>query len=335
MQKIAIITIYDNDNYGNRLQNYATQEVLKKEGFEVITIKNHYLLNKDCNNIEYIFQINKNINTTTLYVTKFNLKKLNKKYDLFICGSDQVWNPEFRRLTSFDLLEFADDTKKVAFAASFGTSKLDEQFTKKVSKSLKKFKNLSVREDAGKRIVENLTGRKDCEVLLDPTMLLEKEEWEKIERKPKNLDTKEKYILNYFLGKISDDNMEKIKNYAQKNNYKIINILDRKDPYYNTGPSEFLYLEHHAELICTDSFHSCVFAILYNRPFYVFDRVDNKIKSINSRIDTLLNKLSLQNRKFNSEILLNQNKRDKITEENLEIERSKAFKYIKNVLKNI
>ena len=182
MQKIAIITIYDNDNYGNRLQNYATQEVLKKEGFEVITIKNHYLLNKDCNNIEYIFQIikflikssleyikkfyrrrcfskfNKNINTTTLYVTKFNLKKLNKKYDLFICGSDQVWNPEFRRLTSFDLLEFADDTKKVAFAASFGTSKLDEQFTKKVSKSLKKFKNLSVREDAGKRIVENLTG---------------------------------------------------------------------------------------------------------------------------------------------------------------------------------
>ena len=174
MKKVAIVTIYDNNNYGNRLQNYATQEVMRKLNFDATTLKNSYLLNKDCTNAKYIVQVikfcvryiqgyvknftrrvrfnefNKNIKLSKKYVTKYNIAKLNEKFDYFVCGSDQVWNPEFRRMTEFDLLEFADNKKKVSFSASFGSSVLDDEYLNKTEKELKKFKAISVREEAGK-----------------------------------------------------------------------------------------------------------------------------------------------------------------------------------------
>ena len=234
-------------------------------------------------------------------------------------------------MSYIDTLKFVEDNKKIAFSASFGISELPEQYKQKTAEALKTFKAISVREDSGKKIVEELTGRTDVEVLVDPTMLLTPEEWDKVSKKPKQLNF-DKYILCYFLGELSEQRKKEIERVAKENDCKIINILDKKDPFYETGPSEFLYLEKNAFLICTDSFHSSVFAILYNRPFIVFDREDSLVK-MNSRLDTLLKKFELEDRWYEGEIKKEQLKTDYTKAyEILEKEREKSMKFLKKAL---
>lgn len=193
-----------------------------------------------------------------------------------------------------------------------GVEKLPDNLEIFYKERLQNFKSISVREDAGKEIVKNLTKREDIEVLIDPTMLLEAKEWDKVAKVPKK-----KYILNYFLGNISDERKNEIDSIAKENNCEIINILEINDPYYCSGPSEFLYLEKNAFLICTDSFHSSVFAIIYNRPFIIFEREDKNVK-MNSRIETLIKKFKLKDREFNY----------KITDENLKHDYTDAYQIL-------
>lgn len=320
MKKVAILTINDNQNMGNRLQNYATQQTLKKYGVIVETINNQLgIVGKNVakqkikNLIKQISKIgkferdkkfidfNKNIKFSKIYIDIDNIpENLDMYYDYFITGSDQVWNPNFYRLTQIDLLEFANDYKRNSFSASFGVSSLSDDEKQRVKNALQKFNAISVREEAGKEIIQDVTGRTDVEVLVDPTMLLSAKEWDMVAKKPKKLKF-DKYILNYFLGELSEKRKKEIERVAKENNCKIINILDKNGPFYATGPSEFLYLEKHAFLICTDSFHSSVFAILYNRPFLVFEREDSNA-SMNSRIETLLSKFELKDRYCNGKI---------------------------------
>lgn len=347
--KVGIITINDNDNYGNRLQNYALFKYLKNNDCFVETVKNEPFSNtkkafliRVIKNIHYkgtyslveqrkkkFMEFNKNIDFSKRNVTPYSSSK---KYDYYFAGSDQIWNPKINRLRYVDLLGFAKPKQRIAFSASFGISELPEKCKEKAKRELEKFKAISVREDRGKEIVEELTGRKDVQVLVDPTMLLTSEEWDKVAKKPEQLKT-DKYILNYFLGEISEKRRKEIERIAKENNCEIINILDKNSPFYQTGPSEFLYLEKNAFLICTDSFHSSVFAILYNRPFVVFDREDSNVK-MNSRLDTLLKKFKLENRWY----------KDKITEEQLQVdykesyiilgeERKKAKEFLENAIK--
>lgn len=344
--RIGIVTIIDDFNYGNRLQNYAVQKKLSK--YKTITIDNdiNYFsllvrklkMLKICvdphnerNRYKNFYMFNRNINfSKRMYSSKNKLKFLNN-YDYLIVGSDQVWNPNFGRLNDLDLLSFADNNKRIAFSASFGVNDIPDNMKLKVGEELKKFKAISVRENRGKEIVEELTGRKDIEVLVDPTMLLTAEEWDKVSKKPKMLNYK-KFILNYFLGNLSDSRRKEIERVAVENNCEIINLMDINSPFYSCGPSEFLYLEKHAFLICTDSFHSCVFAILYNRPFIVFDRDDNLV-SMNSRIETLINKFKLKHRKFSGKIITDNLKCD-YTEalKILDKERKKAEKFLGKAL---
>lgn len=339
MKKTGIVTIIDNNNYGNRLQNYAVQQVLKKfEKYEVETVKNEPTLNRRTSKGEYVLRYIKNMIQKIIEIKnkslrkklflkfneeniKFSKKRLNilKKitdYEYFIVGSDQVWNPTFSRLRNFELLDFNTTAKKVAFSASFGISELPNEYKDITKKGLVDFKKISVREDAGKEIINDLDIRKDVEVLVDPTMLLTAEEWDNVARKPEQLKTN-KYILNYFLGELSEERKKEINRIASENQCEVINILDKNSPFYQTGPSEFLYLEKNAFLICTDSFHSSVFAILYNRPFIVFNREDKNM-SMNSRIETLINKFKLENREFSG----------KITNENLQHDYSKAYEIL-------
>ena len=146
-------------------------------------------------------------------------------------------------------------------------------------------------------------------------MLLTDKEWDKVSKKPSQLKSKN-FILNYFLGELSEERKKAINKIANENNCDIINIMDKNDPFNECGPSEFLYLEKNAFLICTDSFHSSVFAIIYNRPFVIFER-ESKDEKMNSRIETLLTKLNIKNRKYNG---------IEITKENLEHDYSDAFK---------
>lgn len=354
--KIGIVTINDNTNYGNRLQNYATQKVLKRciANAEVYTIRNSAVLNKKTNKIEYILRMIRNIQLSFLHTFKidknrekkfiefnkniiFSKKKFNwfdlKEYrnlDYCISGSDQVWNPNYR-LSEFDLLAFVEKSRRISFSASITTYTIPMNKQNYAKKYFNDFKAISVREDSGKKIVEELTGRTDVEVLVDPTMLLTPEEWDKVSKKPEQLNF-DKYILCYFLGELSEQRKKEIERVAKENDCKIINILDKKDPFYETGPSEFLYLEKNAFLICTDSFHSSVFAILYNRPFIVFDREDSLVK-MKSRLDTLIKKFELEDRWYEGEIKKEQLKTDYTKAyEILEKERKKSMNFLKRAL---
>ena len=357
MKKVGIITITDNDNYGNRLQNYALQEVIKSYRFDVETIKNNSLFNNKLNGVHKIVALIKNIKrnfelqikrktkikkryksfcefNSNIQTTKqsFSHKKNNNKYDYLIIGSDQVWNPTFGRLSDFELGNFNTTATKISYAASFGISQLPETYKTKAKNAFKEFNNISVREDAGKNIVEELTDRKDVQVLIDPTMMLTSDEWNKVSKRPTQLEEGKRYILNYFLGELSVERKNEIERIAKENSCEVINILDKKSPFYQTGPSEFLYLEKNAFLICTDSFHSCVFAMLYNRPFVIFDREENVV-SMNSRIDTLLSKFNLKNRKFNKTIT-KENLNHDYTEAYriLEEERKKSIQFLETAL---
>lgn len=355
MKKVGIVTLSSNNNFGNKLQNYALAKEIEKLNCNVETIWINSLY--DGNIITSTLRFLRNELMPKRYIVrrrerKFkvfdqryikynrrkyfffsNFTKFEKEYDKFVVGSDQVWNTNVNRNVNIYFLKGIPYKKNIAYAASFGISEIKEDNKRKqYKKGINNIKNISVREDAGKDIIENITKRKDIEVLIDPTMLLDVEEWRKIEKKPENFKN-EKYILNYFLGDFSIEIKKEINRIAKENNCKVINILDENDDMYISGPSEFLYLERNAFLICTDSFHSCVFSILFDRPFIVFDRKGGK-NSMGSRIDTLINKFKLKNRKYNGEKIIRENLEHNYFEtyEILEKEREKSIKFLKNAL---
>lgn len=360
--KVGIVTITEGENYGNRLQNYATQVTLKKLGCEVETVFNNYGYNKSnfvkkglkellvlmcdvlhingndkINSYKRIKKFGK-FNDRLINMSKFELgkgyapKELKENYDFFVTGSDQVWNPEFLFNSDVEFLTFAKPGQRIAYSASFGISKLPDSCKENYKKWINDMDYLSVREEAGAHIIKELTGR-DAEVLVDPTVMLSKDEWLSIAKKPKCYKGK-KYILTYFLGKMSEEVNIKLNKLARENNYEIINLLDKMDrEVYSVDPSEFIWLINNAQLICTDSFHGVVFSLIMKTPFIIFNRI-SKGGAMNSRIDTLLklfNKeeryaMDIDNKKiFNMDF----SNVDSI----MEGERKRAYRYLKNAMK--
>lgn len=355
MKKACIITLYGNCNLGNKLQNYAVQEKISEYNIYTKTLRNINVENSEktiinllvnllrrvkhsiCSGKGYInenfkaFQNNYLLMDNIERYSNENNRTLNKRYDYFIVGSDQVWNPDFGVKGDLTFLEFANKNR-IAFSASIGVDKIPENLKDKYRSGLKSLDYISVREDKAKEIVEELTGRKDVEVLVDPTMLLDKEKWEQIAKMPREL-TNKKYILTYFLGNMNEEVSELIKELARKRDYEIINVMENGNPRADIGPSEFVYLEQHAELICTDSFHSCVFAILMETPFVVFDRQDHN-KPMGSRLKTLLSKFKFEERKYDKKLDEDILQCDFSHCENiLKMERRKADKFLNRALK--
>ena len=111
--------------------------------------------------------------------------------------------------------------------------------------------------------------------------------------------------------------------------------MDKNSQYYGCGPSEFLWLEANAFLVCTDSFHSSVFAFIMDVPFLVFDREQKNVVSMNSRIDTLIKTFKLKDRKYNNKEITKENLLHDYKESYniLESEREKSFNFLKKALK--
>ena len=317
MRKIGVITINDFNNYGNRLQCYAVQRYLENMGY---VVENIYNENISCNTAinfgkillrglrnfsqrktiavrnQNFHQFNKRINFSEYRIINGQYDKgLNEKYDFFVTGSDQVWNPYDSGRSEIDFLSFASDEKKISFSASMGADSLPDCVTEKYKDYLKNFKSISVRENSAKRIVEDLTSRNDVELLVDPTMLLTVEDWKEVSLKP-NYNYSSKYILSYFLGG-SKEYEPIIRSIAEKYSCEIIDIYDKNSKFYTCGPQHFLHLEKNAFLVCTDSFHSAVFAFLFNTPFISFERKNTKI-NMNSRMETFLSDFGLESRKY-------------------------------------
>lgn len=302
MKKVAILTI-NSQNYGNRLQNYALQMAIEKYGYTVETLKRDRLsgIQKLKNMVRPILKPDKmagfiafdtRIRWSQYTVSQsFVSRGLNDKYDLFIIGSDQVWNPMFYFNGDNDFLPMVDLNKKASYAASFGISEIPAGKKAHIRDLLADIPLISVREESGAAIVKELTG-KEVPVVLDPTLLLSKEEWIQCERKPR-MNLEAKYIVKYMLGEdiYSDD----IQNIAKERGWGIVDVTRDDLP---IGPAEFIYLLHHGELICTDSFHASLFAFLFGKPLMILER-DTKEGDMSSRIDTLVTTFRLQEHRRN------------------------------------
>lgn len=218
------------------------------------------------------------------------------KYDYYVSGSDQVWNPVYPSTSSINFLQFAPKEKRITFSPSFGIDEIPYDLKEQYTKWLSEIPYLSVREEQGQKIIRELCGC-EAKVLCDPTMVLTKAEWIRLETKPEFLKD-DKYMLTYFLG----DRTRKYDNYinsiAQKHNLKVISLYDVLDLVaYSVSPQEFIYLIHHANMVCTDSFHGAVFSILMNTNFITFSRMESG-GSMESRIHTLLSAFGLENRDY-------------------------------------
>ncbi len=354
-KKIGIITLIDR-NIGNRLQNFALQEFLVDKGYDVETIgwreynrakiviksllKNVYLkINRWKKSYNYtwdIFDLNINWSPVIIPYQAENISsEIKKRFDFFVVGSDQVWNPNFYYYVPRAFLKYADDKQKVSYAGSFGVSDVPEEHKEEYKIWLSKFKALSVREEAGSEIIKNLTGR-DAVVSLDPTMLISKEKWIQIAQKSK-YRVKEKFVVKYFLGDNAKEYNEFIEKKAKELDAKIIDILNFEDTWI-IGPAEFIYLYVNAEAAFVDSFHGTVFSILFNKPFAVFDRIGTTgTGNMNSRIDTLLKTFDLENHRILKVDEINSitmdfdpNKTEKILSE----KRKEASEYLDFALKN-
>lgn len=305
MKKIGIVTIQDY-NIGNRLQNYALQEVLKSMGYYPETLQRG---KNDSNITRKVKHIAKSILRTNDYkFGKFNLsinwskygfevnnnESINSEYDVFIAGSDQIWNPNFPQTDKYTFLDFTVKNKSISYAASFGVDKIPDKYRKEYSKYLRNIAYISVREKNAIDIVEDIAGCK-AKLVLDPTLLLNRCEWDRIKTK---VTIKEKFVLRYMLGEITPANDEAIKELF--GNIRIIEVKDLlKGKGGIIGPSEFLSLVEQAELICTDSYHACIFSTIYQKPFIVFERQDQEQK-MSSRIDTLCDLLDLECHRYSS-----------------------------------
>ena len=227
-----------------------------------------------------------------------NDEKLNN-YDFFVAGSDQVWNPTYPDTSRLNFLTFAPEHKRIALAPSFGLSELPEYVKPLYKEWLNGIPVLSVREEAGAKIIKELTGR-DVPVLADPTLCLTKNEWIEIEEQPE-FDTARPYVFTYFLGNETNKYRRYIEKYANDNNCRIINIFDLREPeHYALNPSHFVYLIHNAKAVFTDSFHGCVFSLIMHTPFVVFNRIESGGQGMNSRIETLLKTFKMENRRFSN-----------------------------------
>lgn len=220
-------------------------------------------------------------------------------YDIFITGSDQVWNPQaWRSSPEPYFLTFASkDTKKISYAPSFGVSDIPDEMKNNYKKWLANIDYLSVREEQGAEIIRQISGR-SAEVVLDPTLLFDSEEWNKVSVDPQ---FKKPYILLYVL--IHSPFITKLAYYlSRKTGYSIISIvrgnmregLECKVKHlFDVGPSEFLGLFKNASFVLTSSFHGTAFSINYNKPFY---SVLRKGVLNNNRVINILDKLNLKSR---------------------------------------
>ena len=314
--KVGIVTIFDNNNHGNRLQNYALQQILLRYAHQVVTMKNKPWYSEK-SRVARMLPLAESVFFNRMLgmerrakIVEFTARHLRlgrscywydkdgqspkgaDRCDVYCAGSDQVWNPTMGRGGSFDYLTFAEGERTFSYAASFGIDEIPEKDRQATAEGLRHIRHISVRENAGKKIVEELTGRSDVQVLVDPTMLLSREEWDQVIARPK-ATVPENYLLTYFLGWVTDERRAAIEERAEELGCQILEVTNPNSPFYAVSPDEFVWLIKHARYICTDSFHGSVFSFLYAKPFAVFARA-GKGPDMGSRIKTFMETFSLQ-----------------------------------------
>jgi len=318
--KAGVITFHSAHNFGATLQTWALQKVLKNYHIEASVINYHpsiiddlynplkgkYGFKKEVARVKLKFNnprsleryqnytkfIKKNLNLLGDYKTYEELEEAKLDLDAYIVGSDQVWNSE--HIDGFDPAYFLDFVKpgniKISYAASIGKDYILPVYHERIKSSLESFTSISVREKSAKSPVKVLA-KKEVDVVLDPTLLLSKEEYEEIKTMP---DIKGKYIFVYMMEK----NPEVIAFANRISMATGLPIVQRRPnkifknelaSCYTSAPGDFLGLIENAEFVITNSFHGTVFSIIYETPF-----VSMLHSNTGSRTVDLLKSLNLE-----------------------------------------
>ncbi len=346
MTKIGILTLYyKNYNYGGSLQSYALCRFLNESAYSGKDVTAEQIcydrIKKEISDREsrtrrslirylvdtyktQIFNLLKDkFNARIAAFDKFNqectphsgmvysgetISGVCESYDLFVVGSDQVWNPKL--WNSGYLLSFVKNSeKKVSYGASISNNMLNNDEKDILRDSLGSFKAISVREESSKKELQSLTDIPVCHVV-DPTLLLDKAQWNEIAEKDDTI--KNPYIFCYFLG-TSSLYRNIAKKYARKKNLKIVTLPNFPFTFthtdigfadinlYDVSPKKFISLIRGAEMIFTDSYHATIFSLIYKKEFFVFDRKNFKDRGDvrhlrGTRISELMNMFEITER---------------------------------------
>lgn len=322
-QTVGIITMHRVKNYGSVLQTFALQKVIDSLGYKSEVIDyiypNSWQYDRGVTPVVYNWKnkiakflwlkpmwrkynkmdrfISNNIVLSPKYFNPTDFNNNPPIYDIYLTGSDQVWNPKYTKGDPVFFLGSINSSNKISYSSSFALDKLPVEYLEEYKKHLSKYKYISVREDNGKILVKEMIG-KDVPVVLDPTLLLNKEQWFSFIKKRKPI-IKGHYILLYILdyavnpyeilNSFFGNKTEKSKKIVSIGMLKDMNChIDRtmKD----ASIEDFLNLFYYSDLVITSSFHGTAFAVNFGKP--LLSIVPN---ACDDRQLTLLNLLGLDN----------------------------------------
>ena len=327
-KRTATITWLKYNNFGTYLQAYALQQSILKLGYENRILDDESINNSDFSFIDFCKGIirrvllvvrkpkdvsfSRIIEETNESYCRFRDKYLHVDvdtakrqvdsiylYDQLICGSDQIWFPAFQKhLQGYYYADFFPH-KKIAYAASFGVNQYPEEKKDEFRRLVSGFSAVSCRESIGCKFVKEILNRNATHVV-DPTLLLEGEDWRKIARCPSNMP-QNKYLLTYFLTP-NQWYLDYTKLYAKQHGLRVVTFYIRPtspqeaDIAISAGPSEFISLIDHAEMFFTDSFHGSIFATHMCTPFVGFKRFTGEKSGQNHRLTDLYAKMNIAER---------------------------------------
>lgn len=366
---IGIVTWFKNGNYGGTLQAYALQRTLESLGYncefidfcpEAKSVTNKVIrFLKDIAIFLYkpkLYQsrrkiykfVEDNLKVSPPYYTYSQLRDTaNERYVAAICGSDQIWSNVGGKINPLYYLTFIDAKKRIAYAPSIGYNQIPAEVIDIFKKYVNEIKYLSVREEHGAVLIKEATGRY-AHVVLDPSLLLTKEQWEtdiqQAYKRCEKILPREEYIFCYFLG----NNAEYIKyahGLSKLTGYTLISVESKRLYLPNVkkviaDPFEFLYILNNASYVLTDSFHGTALSINFGKQFGVFKRFsDDDPICQNSRIYNILQKTCLEKRLITPGTPLSLFVEEKIdytsVHKLLAIERKKSLEYLKNSLVSV
>ena len=372
MKKVLLTTVFTGYNYGSSLQAFAGKKILSQIGLDCELVAMKSLVRGRDIRLGKLFAIlwrslvharNSGEKSLTTYKSGYTKKMVgdsvvrfqqftdvylkpsylswnslkNKAKECVACfaGSDQIWNSSTMYVDPLYYLRFAPAKKRMAFAPSFGRDFISDYNKAKMLKWISEFSNISIREDSGAKLIKELTGR-DAIHLIDPTLMLDGNTWRE------SLDIKKNgayYILAYFLDKPSELAREAIENLKNALKCEVIAIpyhfedMSYCDRIESAGPVEFLNLIDNAICVLTDSFHGTAFSINLQTPFYIFGRSYGTAHSQNSRVESILKLVKMEERFEPQDPVKNLKNLDfEYSEQILFAERTKAIDYIHNCI---
>lgn len=329
-KRIAVVTWGGLNNFGTVLQGFSLVTAIERLGYKVYFYSKYQKKNKtikktikrlltylgfkrfkDKQSYKYdiVNAFRRQYHHEILCKNSKEKQDFIKSIDVFVTGSDQIWNTYFR-YDPFFFWDFAGNRKRIAYSSSIGTNSVKEEYKDAVRAHLMKFAHIGVRELEGVRALEELTGRNDIKHVLDPVYLLSAKDWKEYSSIAPYTKKKlpSKYLVCYFVGnnEIYHTQLEDVK--KKYGIDKVINITAHYEPkflhpnselYNEAHPFDFVYLIQHSTLVCTDSFHAMSLSIILSKDFVLFQRFTDTDKvSQNSRVLEILEHFKLRERLY-------------------------------------